>query len=148
MERRKPDPGKFPRVDDELLEAMRRETVLFTRAVLREDLSVLDFFGGRFSFMNGPLARHYLIGRAIFVYWPPTLWGLVPHYTYASPPAGATAGPLVSPTATQPAYPAYPACLAHSAYTPYPAYLPDLPYPPCLADESDPARYLLRYPAL
>lgn len=34
----------------------------------------------------GPLARHYLIGRAIFVYWPPTLWGLVPHYTYASTP--------------------------------------------------------------
>jgi signal peptidase I len=31
----------------------------------------------------GPLHRQYLIGRAIFVYWPPTLWGLVPHYTYA-----------------------------------------------------------------
>jgi hypothetical protein len=62
MERRKPDPGKFPRVDDELLEAMRRETTLFTRAILREDRSVLDFLDGRFSFMNGPLARHYGIG--------------------------------------------------------------------------------------
>lgn len=59
MERRKPDPGKFPRVDDELLEAMRRETTLFTRAILKEDRSVLDFLDGRFSFMNGPLARHY-----------------------------------------------------------------------------------------
>jgi hypothetical protein len=59
MERRKPDPGKFPRVDDELLEAMRRETILFTRAILREDRSVLDFLDGRFSFVNGPLARHY-----------------------------------------------------------------------------------------
>jgi signal peptidase I len=34
----------------------------------------------------GPLNRQYLIGRAIFVYWPPTLWGLVPHYTYAEAP--------------------------------------------------------------
>jgi signal peptidase I len=31
----------------------------------------------------GPLDRQYLIGRAVFVYWPPTLWGLVPHFTYA-----------------------------------------------------------------
>jgi signal peptidase I len=34
----------------------------------------------------GPLHQQYLIGRAIFVYWPPTLWGLVPHYTYAESP--------------------------------------------------------------
>jgi signal peptidase I len=34
----------------------------------------------------GPLQQQYLIGRAIFVYWPPTLWGLVPHYTYAESP--------------------------------------------------------------
>jgi len=34
----------------------------------------------------GPLDRHYLIGRALFVYWPPKLWGLVPHYTYAGAP--------------------------------------------------------------
>jgi signal peptidase I len=34
----------------------------------------------------GPLNRQYLIGKAIFVYWPPDGWGLVPHYTYASPP--------------------------------------------------------------
>jgi signal peptidase I len=34
----------------------------------------------------GPLDRHYLIGRAVFVYWPPSLWGLVPHYTYAGAP--------------------------------------------------------------
>lgn len=59
MDRRKPDPGKFPAVDDELLEAMRQETTLFTRAILREDRSVLDFLDGRFSFVNGPLARHY-----------------------------------------------------------------------------------------
>lgn len=32
----------------------------------------------------GPLDRKYLIGRAALVYWPPTNWGLVPHYSYAS----------------------------------------------------------------
>jgi len=33
----------------------------------------------------GPLERKYLIGKAVLTYWPPTNWGLVPHYTYASP---------------------------------------------------------------
>jgi len=33
----------------------------------------------------GPLARQYLIGKAVLIYWPPSNWGLVPHYTYASP---------------------------------------------------------------
>ena len=33
----------------------------------------------------GPLERKYLIGKAVLTYWPPTAWGLVPHYTYASP---------------------------------------------------------------
>ena len=32
----------------------------------------------------GPLDRKYLIGKAVFVYWPPPVWGWVPHYTYAS----------------------------------------------------------------
>ncbi len=31
----------------------------------------------------GPLDRQFLIGRAVFVYWPPKNWGLVPHFTYA-----------------------------------------------------------------
>ena len=34
----------------------------------------------------GPLDRHYLIGRAVFVYWPPSLWGLVPHFSYQGVP--------------------------------------------------------------
>lgn len=62
MERRKPDPKRFPRVDDELLEAMRRETILFTREILREDRSVVEFLDGRFTYLNGALARHYGIG--------------------------------------------------------------------------------------
>ncbi len=32
----------------------------------------------------GPLDRKYFIGKAIFVYWPPEGWGLMPHYTYAT----------------------------------------------------------------
>ncbi len=59
MEKRRPDPAKFPIVDDELLEAMRRETFLFSRAVMREDRSVLDFLDGAFTYLNGPLALFY-----------------------------------------------------------------------------------------
>jgi hypothetical protein len=62
MERRKPDPKRFPLVDDELLEAMRRETILFAREILREDRSVVDFLDGRFTYLNGALSRHYGIG--------------------------------------------------------------------------------------
>jgi hypothetical protein len=46
-------------VDDELLEAMRRETGMFISYVFRENRSLLDFIDGRYSFMNGPLARYY-----------------------------------------------------------------------------------------
>jgi hypothetical protein len=59
LDRRKPDPAHFPTVDDELLDAMRRETTLFSRAVMRENRSILDFLDGRFTYINGPLARHY-----------------------------------------------------------------------------------------
>ena len=59
LDRRKPDPAHFPLVDDELLDAMRQETTLFARAIMREDRSVLDFLDGRFTFVNGPLARYY-----------------------------------------------------------------------------------------
>ena len=59
LDRRKPDPIHFPTVDDELLDSMLQETTLFARAVIREDRSVLDFLDGRFTFVNGPLARFY-----------------------------------------------------------------------------------------
>ena len=57
--RTKPDPVRFPTVDDELLDAMRRETSLFIEAIIREDRSLLDFIDARFTYLNGPLARHY-----------------------------------------------------------------------------------------
>jgi hypothetical protein len=62
LDRKKPDAGRFPAVDDELLDAMRRETNLFMAAVVREDRSILDLIDGKFTFVNGPLARYYGIG--------------------------------------------------------------------------------------
>src|SRR5262245_26979388 len=54
-----PDPKVFPDFDPQPKAAMRRETELFAAAVIREDRSVLDFLGGRFTFLNERLARHY-----------------------------------------------------------------------------------------
>ncbi|MCM3879182.1 MAG: DUF1592 domain-containing protein [Vicinamibacterales bacterium] len=57
--RTKPDPKRFPTVDDELLDAMRRETAMFIEAIIKEDRSILDIIDAPFTFVNGPLARHY-----------------------------------------------------------------------------------------
>ena len=59
MDRTKPDSEKFLEVDDELLDAMRKETLLFVGAVFHENRSILDFIDGRFTYVNGPLARYY-----------------------------------------------------------------------------------------
>jgi hypothetical protein len=54
-----PDPLVYPKFDADLKAAMRRETELFAAAIIREDRSVLDFLGGRFSYLNERLAKHY-----------------------------------------------------------------------------------------
>ena len=59
LDRKKPDRGAIPDGGRELLDAMRQETLLFVNAVIREDRSILDFIDGKFTFVNGPLARHY-----------------------------------------------------------------------------------------
>ncbi|MCU1330391.1 MAG: hypothetical protein JWN34_5761, partial [Bryobacterales bacterium] len=59
LDRRKPDPAKFPLADDELLEAMRRESLLFATAIMRENRPILDFLDGKFTYLNGPMARYY-----------------------------------------------------------------------------------------
>ena len=60
----------------------------------------------------GPLGREYLIGRAILVYWPPDLWGVVPHYTFGAVPSSQPAAASDLPTA--PALPtAYPGLQAY-----------------------------------
>lgn len=59
LDRAKPDPIRFPTVDDELRDAMRRETHLFVEAIIQENRSVLDLIDAPFTFLNGPLAHHY-----------------------------------------------------------------------------------------
>ena len=59
LSRVKPDPARFPTVDDELRDAMRRETELFLEAIIREDRNVLELLDAPFTYLNGPLAHHY-----------------------------------------------------------------------------------------
>jgi len=48
--------GKFNMVDDELLDNMRGKRDC-SSALFRGEPSVLDLIDGRFTFVNGPLAR-------------------------------------------------------------------------------------------
>ncbi len=59
LDRKSPDPGRFPGTDDELLDYMHTETNMFVSAMFREDRSILDFIDARFTYLNGPLASHY-----------------------------------------------------------------------------------------
>jgi hypothetical protein len=54
-----PDRARFPTWSPELRDAMRTETRLFFEAVLRDDLPISDFIDGKYTFVNGLLARHY-----------------------------------------------------------------------------------------
>jgi Protein of unknown function (DUF1592)/Protein of unknown function (DUF1588)/Protein of unknown function (DUF1585)/Protein of unknown function (DUF1595) len=54
-----PDPDKFPEWTPELREAMKMETRLFFEAMLREDHPLSDFLDAKFTYLNGPLAKHY-----------------------------------------------------------------------------------------
>ncbi|MFO0841255.1 MAG: DUF1592 domain-containing protein [Gemmataceae bacterium] len=53
------DPKLFPTFSDPLRAAMLKETELFFWEVVREDRSVLDLIDGKFTYVNGLLARHY-----------------------------------------------------------------------------------------
>jgi hypothetical protein len=54
-----PDPKKFPKFSYELREDMKRETIAFVEAIVKDDRSVLDLVDARFTFLNERLARHY-----------------------------------------------------------------------------------------
>jgi hypothetical protein len=49
----------FPDFDDNLRQALRKETELFVDSILREDRSVLDLLSARYTFLNERLAKHY-----------------------------------------------------------------------------------------
>ena len=55
----RPDTQLFPDFDENLRMAFRRETELLFETIVREDRSVLDLVGARYTFLNERLARHY-----------------------------------------------------------------------------------------
>ncbi len=59
LESTTPDPDRFPDFDDELRESMLRETELFFKTIVDEDLSVVAFLDAEFTFLNQRLALHY-----------------------------------------------------------------------------------------
>ena len=54
-----PDVIAFPAFDDNLREALVRETELFLESQLRDDRSVVDLLTADYTFVNERLARHY-----------------------------------------------------------------------------------------
>jgi hypothetical protein len=54
-----PDVNAFPAFDDNLREALVRETELFLESQLREDRSVVDLLTADYTYVNERLARHY-----------------------------------------------------------------------------------------
>jgi len=50
---------KYPDWEDNLRQAMRRESEMFVESVLREDRNVLDLLTADYTFVNERLARHY-----------------------------------------------------------------------------------------
>ena len=54
-----PDTTRFPEFDDNLREALRRETELLFGNQLREDRSVHDLLRADYTYVNERLARHY-----------------------------------------------------------------------------------------
>ena len=59
IEKVRPDVFWFPDYDQQLADAMRRETELFFGDIVRNDRSVFDLFTANYSFVNERLARHY-----------------------------------------------------------------------------------------
>nr|AAY89278.1 hypothetical protein [uncultured bacterium BAC10-10] len=54
-----PTVALYPDFDDNLRQAMRRETELFFDSIVHEDRSVLDLLTGDYTFVNERLAKHY-----------------------------------------------------------------------------------------
>jgi hypothetical protein len=54
-----PDSFEFPDWDDDLRDAMRRETELFLQSQIREDQSVMGLLTANYTFLNERLAKHY-----------------------------------------------------------------------------------------
>jgi len=60
-----PDAKQFPNYTKEFRDSMATETKSFFNAIVSEDRSVLDFIDGKFTFVNGLLAKHYGIPNVV-----------------------------------------------------------------------------------
>jgi len=54
-----PDAYIFPDFNQQLADAMRRETELFFNSIVKENRSVLDLYTANYTYVNEQLARHY-----------------------------------------------------------------------------------------
>ncbi|MDB5344044.1 MAG: hypothetical protein JWP89_2421 [Schlesneria sp.] len=54
-----PDPKLFPSFNEQLRNAMAKETELFFESIVREDRSVLELLDADYTYLNETLARHY-----------------------------------------------------------------------------------------
>jgi hypothetical protein len=59
LDKVQPDVRQYPDFDEQLRDAMRRETEVFFERLVRDDRSVLDLFTADYTFVNERLARHY-----------------------------------------------------------------------------------------
>jgi hypothetical protein len=59
----RPDEDFFPDFDDNLRQALQRETELLFESIVLEDRSVLELLNADYTFVNERLARHYGIGN-------------------------------------------------------------------------------------
>ena len=65
LEKINPDVRYYPDFDQQLKDAMLRETELFFRQIVREDRPVMDLFTADYTFVNERLARHYGIANVV-----------------------------------------------------------------------------------
>ena len=54
-----PNSVGFPNFDDNLRQALRKETALFFESIVKDDRSVVDLMTANYSFLNERLAKHY-----------------------------------------------------------------------------------------
>jgi mono/diheme cytochrome c family protein len=54
-----PNSLEFPDFDDNLRQALQRETELFFRSIVREDRNVVDLMTADYTYLNERLAKHY-----------------------------------------------------------------------------------------
>lgn len=59
LESVQPDRDRFPDFDDYLRVSMLKETETFSQNLMQTDGSILDLIGGKYTFLNERLARHY-----------------------------------------------------------------------------------------